>query len=77
MGGYICKSRCHLSGFKEEYTTTKVHRNAFRNGFFRCRTCDYYIKYDGVHCPCCGVRLARGARNARSKRLLKAGVVRY
>ena len=62
--------------FKKEYKTTKIHRNAFRNGFFRCRKCEYYIK-DLKYCPCCGTRLAIGPRNAKSKRLLKKDIVRW
>jgi hypothetical protein len=76
MGGHYCKGTCKLDDFKDEYEITNINRNAFRKGFYRCRSCEYFIK--GInHCPCCGVKLARGARNARSKRLLKAGVVRY
>lgn len=76
MGYCNCKDKCKLSCFKDEYTTTRKNRNAFKDGFFRCRVCEYYIK--GVnYCPCCGVRLAIAPRNARSKRLLKSEVVRY
>lgn len=72
----ICKNICVSDAFKKEYKTTKIHRNAFRNGFFRCRKCEYYIK-DLKYCPCCGTRLAIGPRNAKSKRLLKKDIVRY
>ncbi len=76
MGGYCCKGSCILLEFKAEHIMTRVNRNAFKNGFKRCRLCEYYIK-DINYCPCCGARLAIGPRNAKSKRILKAGVVRY
>ena len=72
----ICKNICQTDEFKKNNTITKIHRNAFRNGFFRCRKCEYYIK-DFTYCPCCGTRLAIAPRNAKSKRELLKDIVRY
>ena len=72
----ICKYTCQTAEFKKAYTITKIHRNAFRNGFHRCRKCEYYIK-DFTYCPCCGTRLAIAPRNAKSKRELLKDIVRY
>ena len=72
----ICKYTCQTAEFKKTHVTTKIHRNAFRNGFFRCRKCEYYIK-DNHYCPCCGTRLATSPRNAKSKRELNKEIVRY
>ena len=72
----ICKHHCQTEQFKKEFDITKLHRNAFRNGYFRCRKCEYYIKGFN-YCPCCGTRLARAPRNARSKRKLNVDIVRY
>ena len=71
-----CKGYCGTPKFKEEYVTTRILRNAFRNGYFRCRQCEYFIK-GLTKCPCCGIRLATGPRNAKFKRLLKMDVGRY
>ena len=72
----VCKNICQSDKFKTEFKTTRINRNAFRLGFSRCRKCEYYIK-DFTYCPCCGIRLAIGPRNAKSKRILKEGIGRY
>jgi rubrerythrin len=72
----ICKDTCNTVDFKKNHITTRIHKNAFRLGFFRCRKCEYYIK--GVnYCPCCGTRLATSPRNAKSKREYKKELARY
>jgi hypothetical protein len=71
-----CKFVCQTPKFKQEYTTTTKNKNAYRNGFFRCRKCEYYIK-DFTYCPCCGTKLAIAPRNAKSKRELTKDIVRY
>jgi len=76
MANGNCKGKCGLSSFRDEYDTTKIDRNAFRLGYKRCRKCQYYIKYEGVWCPCCGEKLAIRPRNAKSKRLYNKDVVR-
>jgi rRNA maturation endonuclease Nob1 len=72
----ICKNMCQREEFKTEYKTTRVHKDAFRLGYSRCRKCEYYIK-EFTYCPCCGTRLAIGPRNAKSKRILKSEIGRY
>lgn len=72
----ICKNTCTTVEFLKNYVTTKKHKDAFNNGFFRCRKCEVYIK--GVnYCPCCGTRLATAPRNAKCKRQFKKNVGRY
>lgn len=72
----ICKNTCATVEFLKNYVTTKKHKDAFNNGFFRCRKCEIYIK--GVnYCPCCGTRLATAPRNAKCKRQFKKNVGRY
>ena len=71
-----CKYTCQTVEFKKAYTITKKNKNAYRNVFFRCRKCEYYIK-DFTYCPCCGTRLAIAPRNAKCKRELLKDIVRY
>jgi hypothetical protein len=40
-------------------------------GHKRCQTCDLFIEWDGVFCPCCGSRLRIGPRNIRNKAKLR------
>jgi len=71
-----CKGHCNLASFNEDYDTTRKNKNAWKSGYRRCRTCEYFIK--GLNkCPCCGLRLATGPRNAKYKRLLKMDIGRY
>tara|TARA_R110000744_G_scaffold29685_1_gene70629 strand:+ start:2518 stop:2724 length:207 start_codon:yes stop_codon:yes gene_type:complete len=67
---------CQREEFKKEFDITRVHKNAFRSGYYRCRKCEYYIK-DFTYCPCCGTRLAIAPRNAKSKRVLNENIGRY
>jgi rRNA maturation endonuclease Nob1 len=67
---------CESDKFKTEFDTTRIHKNAFRLGYSRCRKCEYYIK-DFTYCPCCGTRLAIAPRNAKSKRALNQDIGRY
>mgnify|MGYP000055054954 FL=1 len=72
----ICKNMCQREEFKKEFDITRVHKNAFRSGYYRCRKCEYYIK-DFTYCPCCGTRLAIAPRNAKCKRALNQDIGRY
>lgn len=65
---YTCKQKCHK------------HRIDPRNGFYkqgykRCSVCQYYTKWTGIFCPCCGTRLAVRARDTKSRK--KIEVFRY
>lgn len=33
----------------------------------RCQTCDIYIMFDGLWCPCCGYRLRTKPRSPKYK----------
>ena len=72
-----CIGLCDQKSFEDVNDIRRVDRNSFRLGYFRCRPCDFYIRTEGVRCPCCESRLARSPRNARSKRAHNAEVVRY
>jgi hypothetical protein len=51
-----CKGSC------SSYKHRKYTRNAFREGFIRCRQCDYFIKTDDLRCKCCNGVFARHPR---------------
>ena len=59
-----CKGQCQL-----KYTTKKTIANAKENGYKRCSKCLVFIKYEGVYCPCCGVRLKTSPRNNKSRKV--------
>jgi len=61
------------SGICLKYKSSRSHScvTKYHNGRKRCNTCDVYLKWDGVRCPCCS-RILRtrpkhfGTRNQTS-----------
>jgi len=43
------------------------------SGQKRCYSCEVFIKYDGVYCPCCGCKLRTHPRNKKYKEILRNG----
>ena len=41
------------------------------NGHKRCQQCNIFIKWEGLHCPCCGCQLRTGPRHFRYKAKLR------
>lgn len=55
-----CKGIC------ARYDTQPIEGNKRGMKYPKCNTCDIRIKWDGVHCPCCGNKFSRRNRNGRS-----------
>lgn len=53
-----CSKRC------TEFKTLK----RYWNGGKRCSTCEIFIEYEGVWCPCCGIKLRTRTRNSKRKK---------
>lgn len=64
MGTWICKGVC--TNF--EYETKKTVRGKLREDYRRCSICCVFLKYEGIYCPCCGVRLKHSPRNNCSRK---------
>lgn len=43
------------------------HGGRYEDGQKRCNSCDIYIKYDGLFCPCCNLRLRMSSRYTKFK----------
>ena len=43
----------------------------------RCQTCEIFIKWDGLWCPCCGYMLRTHPRNSVSRKKSDSGKNRY
>ena len=56
-----CKGQCHL-----KYNTKKYIRGD-KGSYKRCTLCELYLKWDGIYCPCCGVRLKHSPSNNKSR----------
>lgn len=55
----ICKGTCT----NPEYETKKTVRGPLREKYRKCSKCCVFLKYQGIFCPCCGVRLKHSPRN--------------
>jgi len=54
------------NGICIRYSAVKKKKGWYIEGLKRCDTCEIFIKWDGVNCPCCKARLS-----GRSKRSLR------
>ncbi len=52
-------------------TTGNASEGLYKNGNKRCQICDIFIKWDGIHCPCCGQKLRTGPRRKQLKEKLR------
>ncbi len=56
-----CRDIC-----KKYKATKKGHINY--NNAKRCSNCCEYLKYDGVYCPCCNIKLRCKPRSSKARR---------
>ena len=58
-----CNGICH----RHKITKGKRNDSWYKQGAKRCSTCDIYIKWDGLWCPCCGYMLRNKPKNNQYK----------
>ena len=58
-----CKGVCH----KYKALKPPLGVGRYVKGQKRCNSCDVYIEWDGLYCPCCGVRLRVAPRHRKLK----------
>ena len=65
----ICKNTC----LDPIYEHMKTVRHIAETDYKKCSKCCVFIKWEGIFCPCCGVRLSNRAKNnkARQRRNIK------
>ena len=59
----VCKGVC--SRYKSTFC---LNGNRYANGQKRCNVCDIFVKWDGHHCPCCGMTLRTRPKISRYRR---------
>jgi len=59
-----CKGDCI------KYNANRVSAR-YKGGQKRCTSCEIFLKYDGLLCPCCGIRLRTGPRARHLKKKLR------
>ena len=48
-----CKGSC----IRYKATKSSSYSSHYELGHKRCSPCEVFIKWDGAHCPCCGIIL--------------------
>ena len=43
----------------------------YQGGYKRCKTCECWLKWEGMFCPCCGVMLRSQPYSMKAKRRLR------
>lgn len=62
----VCKGIC------PRYKALKpIIGGRYENGQRRCQTCEIWLKWEGIWCPCCGYRLRTKPRNKKYKERLR------
>jgi len=57
-----CNGNC-----KKFHVTRKFGKQRYLEGQKRCNTCEIFLKWDGLWCPCCNNRLRLSPRNGKNK----------
>jgi len=57
------------NGICIRYEAKKTKKGWYIEGLKRCDTCEIFIKWNGVMCPCCRARLS--SRSKRSSKNVK------
>ena len=56
------------NGVCSRYKITKPLKGGrYTAGQKRCKTCEIFINWDGIRCPCCKYKLRTNARYSKSK----------
>ena len=62
---------CHTmtcNGICSDYKATKPCKGGrYEEGQKRCQTCQIFVYYDGLFCPCCNLRLRQSSRYIKLK----------
>src|SRR5215831_16177866 len=62
-----CKGICVRHQTQKPFRTGR-----YSIGQKRCQLCDIFLKWDGLWCPCCGIRLRTKPRNLKYKAIFRA-----
>lgn len=62
----ICKGAC-LNGYETKGGGSLGNRgrSSYREGYKYCQACTTFIRWDGLFCPCCSMRLRRRAKHTK------------
>ena len=63
----VCRGICHKYKFKKKAFSKQV----YQDGASRCQTCEIFIKWEGVCCPCCGMKIRKVPRNKHGKESMR------
>ena len=61
--GITCNGICHRYKAKKP-----MNLGRYASGQKRCNSCDVYLNWDGIWCPCCNYHLRLKPRSSKYKR---------
>lgn len=61
---------CREDCFRYKATRPSSYSGHYESGHKRCSTCEIFIKWDGIHCPCCGIILRTRPKSTSGRRQL-------
>lgn len=64
----VCKGTCVKYKIKKPKSD---YGGRYESGQKRCSMCAIFIKWDGLHCPCCNFSLRTKPRNTQNRRQLQ------
>lgn len=67
-----CRNNCI-----EHKAIRPSNQSRYGTGQKRCQICDIFIHWNGLFCPCCGMRLRMKPRNKKYKTKLLEEKMRY
>ena len=53
-----------------KYTVKKINpkvKGMYESGHKRCSSCEQFLSWNGIHCPCCGTILRVKPRNSMDR----------
>jgi uncharacterized Zn finger protein (UPF0148 family) len=62
----VCKGICI-----RHKASGPISSGRYATGQKRCQTCDLFMQWGGIFCPCCGYRLRNGPRLFKHKAILR------
>ena len=62
------------NGICKNHKSNRPGKSRYASGLKRCNSCNVFIQWKGLWCPCCGSKLRVRPRNSKNKEKLFAKI---
>ena len=69
---YTRREKMTCSEICKKYEVRNFNQGMYFQGNKRCQVCQIYLKWDGLWCPCCNMRLRSKPRAKKFKEIMRA-----